>query len=240
MAGFKSDLISKGMPSQQLRQFDVPDASDSENLDIDALNQRMQSRGLPPIDEATIRQMYAAQVASGGSGDDGGRKPPGPSEQFNNLAEMEHMAKEARSVRHTGKTKLNDAAKHRIEVLCEMSRLTREFTIDGNVYVLRNLKSKEMRKALVKASEFDGTVHSPFEIRRQLLAHSLFQIADLDIEVFLGDSSLEAKLEFLDELDEPVINQLYNEYLELSKLASDKYAVKTVKDAEEVTEELKK
>ncbi len=236
MVEFKSDLTNKEMSTSQLRQFDVPDESEPslDQEEIDAINDRMASRGLPPVNDEILRAMSEHKANKQGS--QRSRQAP----NFKELSEIERSAKEARIARSTGRSKINSSAKHRIELLCEMSRITRDVIIDGNSFVLKNLKSKEMREALVKASEFDGTVHSPFEIRRQLLSRALFQVAETDIELFLGDDSLDAKLEFLDELDEPVINKLYSEYLVLSKLASDKYAIKTDEDAKEIVDDLKK
>jgi hypothetical protein len=237
MVVFKSDLTNKNVHTDKLREFDVPD--ETEKLDqnqINAINQRMVNRGIPPLDEATIQYMSRNQAQKNVLEQDNIINK----QNFNDLSQIERAAREARQVRNTGKNRLSEAAKRRIEVLCEMSRVTRSVNIDGNIFVLRNLKSKEHREAFVKIAEFDGTVQFAFEMRRQILARSLFKIAETDIELFLGDDSLDAKLEFLDELDEPVISKLYDEYLELSKESSAKYIVNSDKVAQEVAEDLKK
>jgi hypothetical protein len=238
MVVFKSDLTNKNVHTDQLREFDVPD--ETEKLDqnqINAMNQRMVNRGLHPLDEATIQYMARNQAQKNVLEQD---NIINKQNSFNDLSQIERAAREARQVRNTGKNRLSESAKRRIEVLCEMSRVTRSVNIDGNIFVLRNLKSKEQREAFVKIAEFDGTVQFAFEMRRQILARSLFKIAETDIELFLGDDSLDAKLEFLDELDESVISKLYDEYLELSKESSAKYIVNSDKVAQEVAEDLKK
>jgi hypothetical protein len=97
-----------------------------------------------------------------------------------------------------------------------------------------------MRDALMEASRFDGTIQSPFEIRRQLLARSITEIAGVSTEQFIGSADVEDKCAFVDELDESLLNRLYDEYLSLVKEAKDKYAVKTEEDVKEVIEDLKK
>jgi hypothetical protein len=139
-----------------------------------------------------------------------------------------------------GKERLGDGAKKRIEMLIGMTRHTHSAEIDGNIYNFQTLKSKEMRDALTAAAEFDGSVQSPFEIRKQLLARSLTQVAGVAIEQFIGDDSLDAKLLFIDELDDTLLNRLYDEYLILAREAKEKYSIKTSEEAKEVIEDLKK
>lgn len=237
MVTFKSDLTNQDMSVAQLRQFDVPDESGEIEEDTDpiaALNARMISRGLPPLSEDLVKQMRQQQSAA---------QPvavPKKTNEFKELAELEKAAKDARIAKNTGRSKLSAAAKHRIEILCGMSRLTTEVKIEENTFVLRNLKSKELQEAISKAAEYDGTVDSTFEIRNQLLSRSLYQVADMEVGLFLGDDSVEARLEFLSELDEPVVSVLYDEYVKLANLTKNKYAIKTEKEAAEVAEDLKK
>jgi hypothetical protein len=97
-----------------------------------------------------------------------------------------------------------------------------------------------MREAIMAAAEFDGTVQSPFEIRRQLLARSLVQVAGLDVAQFVGSNELGARLELIDDLDEALLNRLYDEYLEMVRESREKYTIKSEQDAKEVVEDLKK
>jgi hypothetical protein len=242
MASIKSDLTNKNFAGSAMRQFDVPDEDEDQGPDIVELNKRMAERGLPPVDEATVRQMYAMQQGAGG-GDGGGRggnRPKPPPTETENLYETERVIKEARVAKLHGKTRLNEGARRRIEILCGMTRSTRTADLDGTIFSLRTLKNKELREALVLASEFDGSVESPFEIRKQLLARSLYEVAGTDITLFLGDSSLDAVYEFLDEIDENLLTRLYSEYLLLTDEAAKKFAIKSEADAKEVVEDLKK
>lgn len=240
MASIKSELTNKKIPGGTMRQFEVSDDSDDDQgPDIAELNRRMAERGLPPVDEHTVRQMYASQHG-------GGQQRPVQQHQqvqpepIDNLYETERVIKEARVAKMHGKVRLNEGAKRRIEMLCGLTRTTRTVDFDGQAFSLRTLKNKEMRAALMAASQFDGTVESPFEIRKQLLARSLYEIAGTDATLFLGDTSIEAMFEFLDEVDETLLTRLYSEYLVLVDEASKKFAIKTEADAQEVVEELKK
>jgi hypothetical protein len=97
-----------------------------------------------------------------------------------------------------------------------------------------------MREAIMLASEFDGTVQSPFEIRKQFLSRSIIQVGDIDIAQFIGSNDFEAKLAFIEELDEFLSNRLYDEYVSLTKEAKEKYYIKTEADVQEVVNDLKK
>jgi hypothetical protein len=238
MPSIKSDLTNKKISGGTMRQFEVPDDSEydtEQGPDIDELNRRMAERGLPPVDENTIKQMYALQ--QGGSEKSVRQKQPQP---LDGLYEKEHQIREARIAKMTGKVRLNEGAKRRIEMLCGLTRSTRTVDLDGQIFSLRTLKNKEMRGALLAASQFDGTVESPFEIRKQLLARSLYEIAGTEATLFLGDPSLEAMLEFIDDIDETLLTRLYTEYLRLVDDASKKFSIKNNSDVQEVVEEIKK
>ncbi len=144
------------------------------------------------------------------------------------------------NIKNTSQDTFNDGAKRRIEMLLGMTQSTRDCVIENNNYSLKSLKSKEMRAALMAASEFDGTIQAPYEIRRQFLARSLTHVAGIEIDHFLGTKTLESKLLFLDELDESLLNRLYEEYLILNKDSREKFAINTAQDAKEVVEDIKK
>lgn len=153
--------------------------------------------------------------------------------------EMKEL-KVARQAKLSGKERLNDGAKRRIEMLIGMSRVTRECELDGNTYLFQSLKSKDMRDIYSESAEFDGTIHFAYEIRRQTIARSLSQVGGIDINQFLSSNSFESRLMFLDELPESLLQRLFIEYRELEKEANEKYSIKTEEDAKEVVEDLKK
>lgn len=156
------------------------------------------------------------------------------------LSEVERDFKQARQDKARGVERLNDGARKRIEMLVGMTRGTRAADIEGKTYGLQTLKGKEMRDAIAAASEFDGTVHSPYEIRKQLLGRSVVLIAGVDIATFIGSNSLEDRLNFVEDMDDALLNRLYDEYLAMVKDARERYSIKDDADVQEVIEDLKK
>lgn len=234
----KSSLTNKSFPSPKLRELEVPDESEgttrafegNADIGIEQINALMKERNMPPLDANVVSAFNARQAAARGQ----------PAPQVEDFAAFEKKVSEARKAKVSGKEKLTQSSKQRIEILCEMSRGHREVNIDGNVFILRTLRGKEQRSAILDASAFDGTLESPFEVRKQLLARSIIEIAGTEVELFLGDSLFEAKLEFIEELDEAVLIKLFNEYQILVRETRDKYAIKSEADAKEVVDDLKK
>lgn len=157
-----------------------------------------------------------------------------------NLSEVERDMKRMRQEKMQSHQVLNDGARKRIEMLIGMTRSTRSVDIEGNVYGLQTLKGREMREAMMAVSEFDATVQFPFEMRRQLLARSLVQVAGVPIDNFVGSNMLESKLEFIDQLDDILLNRLMEEYSALNQEAKSKYTMQKPEDVKEVAEDLKK
>lgn len=220
MGNFDSPLGKKNFSSQPLREFDVPDGED--NMPI--------HKGAQIMDGNAIRDL---QNRLNSSSEERFIKESSPSE-----VEREIMV--ARESRRNGMEKISEGAKRRIEMLIGITRNTRDVDIEGNVFTLQTLKSKEMRQALMSVAQYDGTIEGPFEMRKQYLARSITHVAGVDINSFLASDKLETKLSFIDELDEPLLNHLYSEYLELTKIAREKYSVKSDEDVKEVLEDLKK
>lgn len=226
MPKFDSPLGSKKIAGNPMREFDVPDETEM----VPVMRQRGPSLHgpQPPVDinEAmAFRQRMMDSMAA---------------EESDDSADFEKEVRAAREAKRTGVTRLNEGAKRRIEMLVGMTRTTREVDVDGNKFVFQTLRSKEMREAIMAASEFDNTVQSPFETRRQLLARSLVQIASVDVAQFVGSDSLEAKLLLIDDLDEALLDRLFKEYLTLAAESRSKFAIKTAEDVKELAEDLKK
>lgn len=136
--------------------------------------------------------------------------------------------------------KISDAGRKRIEILCGMSSLTKEVDIEGNIFVLRSLKSKESRDCLVSSLKYDGTIEFTFELRKQILARSIATVSGIDLADFVGSYDFEAKLQFIDELDDLIIDKLYAQYLSLNKQIKDKYGLSDQNVVKEVVEDIKK
>jgi hypothetical protein len=211
MPNFESPISNKRFAATPLKDIDIPD--ESENYSP-----------RHSMNESSIREMQMRMNHE----DD--REP----------SEIEREIKAAKEARRTGKERLSDGAKRRIEILLGMTRSIHKVDIDGNIFIFQSLKAKEMREAIIAAAEYDGTVQSPFEIRKQFLARSITSIADVDFEQFIGSNTLEAKLLFIEELDDALSNRLYDEYIKMAKDARDKFSIKSDVDGKEVVEDLKK
>jgi hypothetical protein len=204
-----------------MRELDIPDNS--------GYTPPHQHHSMPVIDENSVRNFQTKLDQSFANASDEDRE----------AEERAYIA--AREASRRGiKEKITDGAKRRIEMLLGLVQTTREVVIENNVFILRSLKSKEMREAMIAAFDFDGTVQAPYEMRKQLLARSLTHVAGIEIEQFIGSSSLDSKFAFIDELDENLSNRLYDEYVKLSNSAKEKYSVKTAEDMKEVVEDIKK
>lgn len=161
-------------------------------------------------------------------------------EDKEDISEIEKRIREEREVKRTGKIRLNEGAKKRIEFLIGMLRTTRNVLINNEKYILQSLKDSEKREAIMEVAKYDGTVQATFEMRKQLLARSLVMIAGVDVSAFLGTNDFSAKLEFIDQLDSAFISRLYTEYLLLQEEAKRKYDINSDEEAKEVIEDLKK
>lgn len=246
MVSIKSDLVNKNLSSNSLRQFNVHEAEDEYSDDnLAEINQSLVSRGLPPIDERSYAEMLAKNHQHNHVNQQ--QERPSAKSYFSqdppideNINDFERQPIPNKIKRPQGKERLSDAAKKRIEMLCGISRNLREIIIDGNIYVIRTLKSKELLDALISASKLDGTISLPFHTRKELLARALVKVAGTDVSLFLGDDSIEARMEFLDELDEPLIEKLYKEYSDLVNDVSKRYGINSEAESKEVAEDIKK
>ncbi len=247
MPKFESTLTNRAIatpPGQQpMRNFDVPDASGYQPPSDQApgghssptypqgqpsqkFSPSITRRMGPAMSDAEMQEFQARLAAT---------QDPDLS-----LSDAERDMRRLRQEKIQGQQMLNDGAKRRIEMLIGMTRHVREADIDGNVYILQTLKAKEMREAISAASEYDGSVQSPFEIRKQLLARSIVQIAGVPFGQFVGSDTLEAKFAMIDELDDILLNRIMAEYSLMVNEAKDKFAIKTQEEVKEVAEDLKK
>lgn len=229
MPNYKSPLGSKQFSGQPMREFDVPDETEQQYPDMHvAMRQRgpamhgSQPPMMPDMDAINAFQNRMGQ------------------ESFEDTAQIEREIREAKEARRTGRERVDAGAKRRIEMLVGMIRTTRQVELEGSLYVLQTLRGREMRESIMAAAHYDGSVQFPYELRKQLLGRSLIHVAGVDIEQFVGSNSLEAKLELIEDLPETLLLRLYAEYSILVNESTEKYAIKSELDAQEVAEDLKK
>ena len=230
MPSFDSPISSKKFASQPMRDLEVPDESGSLPLPLLWVVDSLHPLYLVAMANQWMNKKFRdfqARMEAANNPDLG-------------LSDIEREVKQQRQEKLHGQSHLNEGARKRIEMLIGMTRSTRNFEIDGNTYVLQTLKGKEMREAILSASQFDGTVQGPFEVRKQFLARSLTYVAGVPIEQFVGSTTLQARLDFVDEIDDTLLNRLMDEYSALIREAKEKYAMRAPEQIAEVSEDLKK
>jgi len=230
MTGYDSPIGKKQFQGQPFKEVTIPDESvqSPQNQSPQGVRPQQPSQYAFQMDEAALRDFNARY---------GPPQEPMPTRE---QADLEQQFREAREAKKLGRERLSEGARRRIEMLVGMTNHTRSFEVGSNIYVLRTLRDRELRDAIIAATAFDGSVQSPFEIRKQLLARSLVQIAGMDANQFMGSSAVEDKLAGLEEFDHYLLGRLYDEYLSMVKEAQAKYAVQTQEQAQEVVEDLKK
>jgi len=216
MPTYDSSLGETKFTGKALKEIDVPDES--------GYTQTTTKQYGEAVDETAIRNFQAMMQDS--VGDD--------------AAEVERQMKAAREAKLSGKVRLNEGPKRRIEMLIGMTRSYHTAEVEGQTYAFQTLKSKEMRQVMSEASEFDGTIQYIFEIRRQLLARSLTKVVGTDVEQFVGSNQIQARLDLVDDMDDALLNRLYDEYLKMVNSTKSRFLAKTDDDAKEIVEDLKK
>lgn len=144
----------------------------------------------------------------------------------------------------------NTSERTRVEFLAGMGRavkLVEIVTPEGKVtYHVRTLKSKEMKFLFqqTEAAAKTSQVGSVFDGRILSLALAVFAIDGIDFDVILGCQNspdrLHRRIDFFDELDDVIVNKIYEEWGALVKEHNSKYAIKDEKDAKEVMASVKK
>lgn len=226
MTTFESSLGKKKIQNKPLREFDVPDESENEQqFNVDAAMKQPGMRQLNMNEIAAFQQKLRNSF---------------PDEEPADQTEVEESFKQAREMKRSGKERLTEGAKRRLESLLGMTRLNRTAVIGETEFVLQTLTGKETRLAILEAAVFDGTVESPFAIRGQLLARSLIGIGGVDFDHFVGSDKIDIKLLFIEELDDIILNRLYDEYLLLNKEAKKKFGINNAQEVQEVVSDIKK
>jgi hypothetical protein len=156
--------------------------------------------------------------------------------------EAEIARKAVQEAKDNAPMRITGQAKTRIEILANIGRLTRDVAIGGYTFSLRTLKAREVREAslLTFNPAFKLDMELMYEARCQQLARSIFKIDGQDIGLVLGDDSVEARLKFLDDLEESTVSHLFDEYTALKTDAQNQYGISTDAEAKEVSEDLKK
>lgn len=155
-------------------------------------------------------------------------------------ANLQDELKAVRKKKEEEKSKLSDQAKKRIEALLGMFKSKKEFEVNGVVFVLKTLKSNEIRDITNLCLNSDGNAEFSFEWRRHTIANSLISVGGVDIDLILGTKDYEAKLEFVDNLDNALLGKIYDEYTVLLNEQKKRLGIVSEEDAKKVVEDVKK
>jgi hypothetical protein len=136
--------------------------------------------------------------------------------------------------------RLGDHARKRIEILANIGRLSKDVDIDGIVFSLRTLKSKEAREATMSIFKCSNDADAAYEIRRQTLAKAIYQIDGQEVEATLGGDDFALKLQLVDDMEDTVVNKLYNEYNALRQEIRTKFGLDTDEQVKAVVDDIKK
>jgi hypothetical protein len=222
MPSFESPVTNRKFSGQPMKNIEIPDETQLPN----------QPSNQPPLHRRYANPEVAQELSNFQKLDE--------QTDEDNVSKVEREIKQAREDKAKGSSRLSDGAKKRLDILIGITRGTRTVDIEGNVFSFKTLKGREMQAVMSEVSVHDGTINFPFEMRRQLLARTLTQIAGVDADQFVGSNSLEDRLTFIDNADDILLNRLYDEYLLMVKETRERYSIKTQPEAQQVVEDLKK
>ncbi len=180
--------------------------------------------------EGEVEQFAASQAPT--------QPPQSPSDIEASIRQA--RAAKAQEIAHG--PRINPDAKKRIEILANIGRMTRDVKLGDHTFTLRTLKAFEAREASIATfSVVETQLEASYEARRQQLARSISHIDGHPISDVIGTEDINGKLSWIDEnLEDIVVNKLFNEFNALKAEAQSKYGINTNEQAKEVAAELKK
>lgn len=180
-------------------------------------------------------------------------------EQQNSSSIADYSQEEIMEARRRKTEELNrisEPARQRAELLIGIGRGTKDvvFTSDTDSITLslRTLKGREIKGLMRYAATLSQknnvtTAEASLSIRDIILSSSIYAIDGVSLDVFLNlsnklddEEKLSAKVIFIEDLDDSIIDKLYSEYGQLTKDNAARFAVKNEADAKEVSESIRK
>lgn len=151
-------------------------------------------------------------------------------------------------------------ARKRIEIITGLGRKTKDVEIVYNnskvIITLRSLKSFEnnylselyekSETVMLSNGKSSLTSTSLYTLKVEALAHSLYFIDGKSIDIILGtvnedyDVQLTARRQLVSEMDNTLTDYLFNKYDELRKETIDGYMPKSLEEAKEVVDTIRK
>ncbi len=190
---------------------------------------------------APVKKTYSVPDESNSMFDIPGEEPSAQQPQVQSITptqfnEMQARKQQARSVQQ----RPTSESRQRIELLTGIGRMETSLILDDHKFTMQSLKSREMRDVVKEAAKIELLSDQMFELRIQTLARAIISIDDHPINLVLGTDAIEMKLNFIDECEEHVVEQLYNSYSEMINKNKNKFTIKDEIEAKEVVSEIKK
>lgn len=107
---------------------------------------------------------------------------------------------------------VNRPAVNRFEFLIGMARAVKEVKVGENTFVLKTLKSKENKEIFLSVVGAKNAIEEMYLVRAGTLARAIHTINGIPFERVINANDLKAKMEFIDEMQEAVLNLLFKEY----------------------------
>jgi hypothetical protein len=155
------------------------------------------------------------------------------------VSEVEADYRAARRAKVTGQSPLTEYGRERVEVLTGLGRKTKAVTVEGVTFLLRTLSGKEQRSCVAAANKVP-TIEALFEGRKHQLAYAIIQVDGQDLDLVLGTNDFNAKLSFIEEMEENIIDHIYDKFSDLNAEVKKQFAPKSDKEVQEVVEDIKK
>lgn len=137
---------------------------------------------------------------------------------------------------------IDQEVKGAVEVLLGLGRSYRDVDVEGVTFTFRTLSPKEILDVMTDSLVMNPTINESlknltvgFLNRNLTLAFSLYRIDQQDWRYVLKTRDPYKKLEVLENMDEMVLDHLYNEYRDMIKMHKTKFS-----SVEEVADEIKK
>lgn len=110
--------------------------------------------------------------------------------------------------------RVTSETKARLEALVGIGRITSDITLGNFKFTLQSLKVREEMEARRGLGALNA-VEQHYEILAQTLARALIKINDHPVDIVLGSSDLQDKINFIWELEDVVAMKLFNHYVEM-------------------------
>lgn len=142
--------------------------------------------------------------------------------------------KTQRQLTKESQKQLEPEERSRIETLLGLKRKTKDISIEGLTYRLQTLKNKEIKEILKMVAQTKATSQAEIlhEVKDHTLALAITHIDGQKMMDILNSEALEDRLDLIGELDDKIVDKLWNELAILRRLSepeNSEQAVESIK-----------